>query len=487
MVESAMNWICAQIGAREHYAIPRVLHREGKLEVLYTDFWATAPWRLIGKLGGKGSMSSRCHADLIGAPVTGFNFHALKASRQRFANPYDGFLKVGAAFGRDVVEDLHANASTLAFSLQPSAFPLVFFGYDTGFLEPAQWVKARGGKTIVCQMDPARYEVDLVKEEEKRWPGWAKRSVDVPESYYRRREEEWAVADLVMVNSEWTKAALMKQGVSDDKIVVVPLAFEVSDTGRNLKPETGNLKGENQARGNGRGRLPKVAPGGRHSPPAAGAVNRGINSSLLARPLLRSRYGRSQVSSFTKDKPLRVLFLGQVILRKGIQYLIEAARLLEKEAIHFDIVGSIGISEEAVASATSNMTFHGPVSRDRTDEFYRAVDLFVLPTLSDGFALTQLEAMAHGLPVIATPNCGEVVSDQVDGLIIPASDSNALAEAFQLLIQDPEKLRSMSAATGAKVKQFSLMRLGENLEEVEKKLKMENAVTAAEQRPGLQT
>jgi len=203
--------------------------------------------------------------------------------------------------------------------------------------------------------------------------------------------------------------------------------------------------------------------------------------------LLRSRYGRSQVSSFTKDKPLRVLFLGQVILRKGIQYLIEAARLLEKEAIHFDIVGSIGISEEAVASATSNMTFHGPVSRDRTDEFYRAVDLFVLPTLSDGFALTQLEAMAHGLPVIATPNCGEVVSDQVDGLIIPASDSNALAEAFQLLIQDPEKLRSMSAATGAKVKQFSLMRLGENLEEVEKKLKMENAVTAAEQRPGLQT
>jgi len=331
-------------------------------------------------------------------------------------------------------------------------------------------VKAHGGKSIICQMDPSRFEVDLVKEEEKKWPGWAKRSAEVPEAYFRRREAEWAAADVVMVNSEWSKQALMKQGVSDDKIVVVPLAFEVSDTGRNLKPETGNLKGENQARGNGRGRLPKVAPGGRHSPPAAGAVNRGINSSLLARPLLRSRYGRSQGSSFTKDKPLRVLFLGQVILRKGIQYLIEAAMLLKNEAIHFDIVGSIGISEEALKSAPSNMTFHGPVSRDRTEGFYRLADLFVLPTLSDGFALTQLEAMAHGLPVIATPNCGEVVTDGVDGLIVPASDSNALAEAFQLLIQDPDKLQAMSAATEAKLEQFSLAKLEENLEALEKSL-----------------
>lgn len=456
-----MNWITSQIGAREHYAVPRVLHQEGKLERLYTDFWASAPWRLIGKVTGKGSMSSRCHADLLEAPVTGFNFHALKASRQRFTNPYDGFLQVGEAFGRDVVKALEARSpfQSSVFSLQPSVsshscpppithHPLpitkIFFGYDTGFLEPARWVKARGGKTIVCQMDPARYEVDLVKEEEKRWPGWAKRSIEVLESYYRRREEEWAVADLVMVNSEWTKTALTRQGVSDDKIVVVPLAYEVGDRGRNLKLETGNLKGKNLDS-------------------EFSIHDSGINSGL-----------RSQVSSLSAQRPLRVLFLGQVILRKGIQYLIEAAMLLRNEAIHFDIVGSIGISDQAVASAPSNMTFHGPVSRDRTEGFYRSSDLFVLPTLSDGFALTQLEAMAHGLPVIATPNCGEVVTDGVDGLIVPGSDSNALAEAFQLLIQDPEKLRSMSAATKAKLEQFSLSKLAENLEEVEKKLKMEN-------------
>ncbi len=448
-----MNWITSQIGAREHYAIPRVLHREGKLVRLYTDFWASAPWRLIGKLTGKGSMSSRCHADLIGAPVTGFNFHALKASRQRFTNPYDGFFQIGRQFGELVVKDLEKQsrverrvsramlaesrdkgrgtiarntADSTALDSRPSTLDsgFVFFGYDTGFLEPAQWIKARGGKTIVCQMDPARYEVDLVKEEEKRWPGWAKRSVEIPEAYYRRREEEWAVADLVMVNSEWTKAALIRQGVSADKIIIVPLAYE--------------------------------------APPVEGRGTRDESYQMAEKG--------PRLSTFDVRRTLRVLFLGQVILRKGIQYLIEAAMLLKNEAIHFDIVGSIGISDQAVSSAPSNMTFHGPVSRDRTDEFYRSVDLFVLPTLSDGFALTQLEAMAHGLPVIATPNCGEVVTDGVDGLIVPASDSNALAEALQLLIQDPERLRSMSAATGAKVEQFSLGRLGENLEEVERRL-----------------
>jgi glycosyltransferase involved in cell wall biosynthesis len=425
-----MKWICSQIGAREHYAIPRVLHRQGKLDSLYTDFWASAPWRLIGKLTGKASLATRCHPDLAGAAVTAFNIQALKASRQRFSNPYEGFLQVGKAFGQQVVsylvksEKWKVKSGNPPNSQLPAPSSTIFFGYDTGFLEPALWIKARSGKSIVCQMDPARYEVDLVKSEEKRWPGCARHFVEVPEAYFKRREAEWTAADLVMVNSEWSKQALMKQGVPESKLAVVPLAYEAThDEGRGTRDE-------------GYGNAEKS----------------------------------SRRSTFDARRPLRVLFLGQVILRKGIQYLIEAARLLEKEPIHFDVVGSIGISEMAITSAPSNMTFYGPVSRDRTEEFYRSADLFVLPTLSDGFALTQLEAMAYGLPVIATPNCGEVVTDGVDGLIVPASDVNALAEAFQLILQDPEKLQAMSEATGAKLEQFSLARLGDNLAGLEQRL-----------------
>ena len=404
-----MKWICSQIGAREHYAVPRVLHREGKLERLYTDLWAGTMWQALGALSGRSVLGTRFHLDLSDAKVTSFDFTTILDSTfggDLKKNPYDWFLYVGKDFGERVVNSLKRERKI-------SWKETIFFGYDTGFLEPAHWVKARGGKAIVCQMDPSRYEVDLVREEGRHWPSLAKKPVDVPEAYFQRRESEWAVADLVMVNSEWSKQALIKQGVCESKLVVVPLAY---DSEKEKEKESGV---------------------------------------------------RSQNSSFSKKHPLRVLFLGQVILRKGIQYLMEAARMLQNESVHFDVVGSIGISDMGVKSAPMNMTFHGPVNRDQTEVFYRNADLFVLPTLSDGFALTQLEAMAYGLPVIATPNCGEVVTNGVDGLIVVPRDPLSLVDALQLLIKNPNQLKTMREATDAKLAQFNMARLGKNLAQIE--------------------
>ena len=61
-----MPWFCAQIGAREHYAVPRALHESGRLTVLYTDFWAGPLWRRMGKskLGALRSLATRYHAGL---------------------------------------------------------------------------------------------------------------------------------------------------------------------------------------------------------------------------------------------------------------------------------------------------------------------------------------------------------------------------------------------------------------------------------------
>ena len=116
--------------------------------------------------------------------------------------------------------------------------------------------------------------------------------------YFTRRDREWALADRVVVNSEFSRQALLQQSVPDEKLVVIPLCYEAK--GFNQKLEIGNWK---------------------------------------------------------SDQPLRVLFLGQVILRKGIQYLFAAARQLERENIHFDVVGPVGISREAISSAPANVTF----------------------------------------------------------------------------------------------------------------------------------
>jgi glycosyltransferase involved in cell wall biosynthesis len=225
----------------------------------------------------------------------------------------------------------------------------------------------------------------------------------VPEEYFQRREQEWSLAHRIIVNSEFSRQALMRQGVAADKLVVIPLCYE-------------------------EGALRESNPG-----------------------------------ETTSSQPLRVLFLGQVILRKGIQYLIEAAKLLGNEPVHIDVVGPIGIGDIALKSAPSNLTFHGRVERDQTDGWYRQSDLFVLPTLSDGFALTQLEAMAHGLPVIATPNCGDVVTHGVDGFLMPPRDGEALARIIARYASDRKQLRAHQAAARQKAGQFTLFRLVENL------------------------
>jgi glycosyltransferase involved in cell wall biosynthesis len=399
------TWICSQIGAREHFAVPRALHQGGKLATLYTDFWAGAIVRnfSFGKLR---PLAARFHSDFNDQPalVRSWNFRALAGEfrlRRKFGrNPYHGFIEVGQRFARRVREDLRRRTD-----LNPGS---IFFAYDTGALETLAWCREQNLKCVLNQMDPNRVEVELVRAEEKEWPGWAAQPIQVPEEYFIRREQEWALADRVVVNSEFSRQALIQQGVSPEKLTVIPLCYEPE--ARSQKPEA---------------------------------------------------------RIFKLNQPLRVLFLGQVILRKGIQYLLAAARQLEREPIHFDVVGPIGISQAAILSAPSNVTFHGRTGRDEAAAWYRRSHVFVLPTLSDGFAITQLEAMAHGLPVIATPNCGEVVSDGVDGFVVPARDAAALARTFQFYLAQPEWLRSQSAAALVKARQFTLDRLAANLAHLE--------------------
>jgi glycosyltransferase involved in cell wall biosynthesis len=131
--------------------------------------------------------------------------------------------------------------------------------------------------------------------------------------------------------------------------------------------------------------------------------------------------------------------------------------------IRFDVVGPIGISQDAVRSAPRNVVFHGRTTRDSARDWYRQADLFVLPTLSDGFAITQLEAMAYGVPVVATPCCGAVVSDGVDGFIVPPRDAGALVKTFQRYLVEPGLLKGHRTAALEKAKQFSLDRLAANL------------------------
>ncbi len=437
-----MKWLCVQNGAREHYAVARALHQTGRLERLFTEVWAGQGLRAASRIipfSGLRSMAGRWHQELDGrreakvgsrksevrgrkAEIVSWNVASVMRQfalllkleiinrKSEMNDPYDGFIQEGRWFS-EKVRDYLARCDT---DLRNT----VVFSYDTTALELFRWAKQRNAICVLNQMDPSRVEMDLVRAEEKRWPGWALRPITVPEEYFQRREEEWKLADRIIVNSRWSSEALIKQGVPAEKLAVVPLCYEVGS-----RKEGG---GSQNAEGRGR-----------------------------------------KLSTFnfqpSTEKPLRVLFLGQVVLRKGIQYLIESARLLRNEPVHFDVVGPIGISDDALKSAPANMMFHGRINRDEAAGWYERSDVFALPTLSDGFALTQIEAMAHGLPVIATPHCGEVVSDGVDGFLVPARDAVALAKAVQRFLDGSELLKRQQIAAFEKSRQFTLERLAERL------------------------
>jgi glycosyltransferase involved in cell wall biosynthesis len=301
-------------------------------------------------------------------------------------------MRVGQSFARAVARDLSERYSSFENH--------VFFGYNTASLETLDRLDATACTTIVDQIDPGRVEKEIVIREAERWPDWVESVPTIHEGFEHRLRAEWETADWVVVNSAWSKEALVEQCVDPEKIQVVPLAYE--------------------------------------PPSEVGAVG-------------------------SPSLPLRVLWLGTVNLRKGIPYLVQAARALEDAPIQFQIVGPIEITEKAITRAPSNVEFVGRIPRGEIGAWYKNADVFVLPTLSDGFAITQLEAMAHGLPVIATPRCGSVVTDGQDGMLVPPRDETALTKAFTRLIEEPGRLAPMSRRALETAKTFTLDRIAEQL------------------------
>jgi glycosyltransferase involved in cell wall biosynthesis len=96
-------------------------------------------------------------------------------------------------------------------------------------------------------------------------------------------------------------------------------------------------------------------------------------------------------------------------------------------------------------------------------EEFRTADVFVLPTISDSFALVHLEALACGVPVITTPNCGSVVRDGVDGFIVPIRDAKMLAERIEQILSDRSLREQMSQNAKERAAQFTWELYGERL------------------------
>lgn len=369
------KWLTIQLGSREHYAIPRVLEKEGQLSLLLTDSWVRPNWQpLVAKASR--SLALRHHGDLPDHRVKAPTLRRVVCDfslRVRNVGLWDGMHLRNQWFQR-------WSARQVLTLRHPAE---VCFSYSYGARLPFQAVKKRGMMCVLGQIDPGPLEQEIVDTMTSRYSELRLDEARPPQAYWDEWREELELADQIVVNSSWSNELLVRQGVPAAKIRIIPLAYEGLPAGAPLKP----------------------------SNPA------------------------------TPEQPMTVLFLGQVILRKGVGQIFDAIRMLKGAAIRFVFAGPIGVKIPNDILANPAVQLLGSVNRQQAINLYRSSDLFILPTLSDGFAITQLEAMAHGLPVIASRFCGEVVTHGLNGHLLDEVSPEAIAEILTQLLDEPERLQ----------------------------------------------
>lgn len=249
-VPSGKNWICAQIGAREHYLVPRAIADAGELGLFITDIWLppSHPLALTKRLAG------RYHPALSSTSVWAPNAQMLALEAQSRLRRTDVIRRTMARnrlFQREAVRRLEQITDDAPRTL-------VAFSYACDQL--FAYAKSRGWRTVLDQIDPAQAEERLIQRlhPADAIPHW-------PAAYWERWQVETTLADVIVVNSDWTRQALVDQGMPSDKMRIIPLAHE------------------------------------------------GVTG---------SRAPHHYPARFDAARPMRVLFLGQIMQRKGLAPLV---------------------------------------------------------------------------------------------------------------------------------------------------------------------
>ncbi|WP_220472595.1 glycosyltransferase family 4 protein [Spirosoma foliorum] len=238
-----------------------------------------------------------------------------------------------------------------------------------------------------------RFQNELLIEEYARW-GFSFEGINP--QVIKKEELEYEVADKITVPSEFAKKSFMRMGVSEAKIskIIYGANFD---------------------------RFFKIA-----DPP---------------------------------KNCFRVFWVGELSIRKGFMYLYEAFQMLKHPRKELLVVGAVTpeIKKLLASKSTANITFLHKVANKDLALLYSTSHVFVLPSIEEGMAMVQGEALACGCPVIATTNTGseDLFKNGVEGYIIPIRSPNSIKECLQQLVDNHLLQSQMSEAATQRVKQIN--------------------------------
>jgi glycosyltransferase involved in cell wall biosynthesis len=146
-----------------------------------------------------------------------------------------------------------------------------------------------------------------------------------------------------------------------------------------------------------------------------------------------------------KNTPLKVLFVGALIQRKGVGYLLDAVEKLGRK-VELTLIGTRFAPNARVDAACRRWRWFETIPYEQVLEAMTRSDVLVLPSLSEAFGLVVTEALSCGLPVIITPNvgAGDLISEGREGFVVPICSSEAIAERLNQMDVDRDLLTAMS-------------------------------------------
>ncbi|KKU91486.1 MAG: Glycosyl transferase group 1 [Candidatus Jorgensenbacteria bacterium GW2011_GWA1_48_11] len=264
-------------------------------------------------------------------------------------------------------------------------------------LETIKAAKKIGAKTILYRGSSHVVFSDAIRRAE--FLKWNSTYLPIDEKTIQREKEEYEAADAIFTPSSYAAGTYVAAGIDPEKMIHFPLGSENLFFGRHPEP--------------------------------------------------------------TKEKRdiFRVLYVGNIALGKGVQYLLEAVSKIGNKKIGLILAGNVSEEMKPIMRKYADcFEYAGAVPHHKIGELYGRADIFAFPTLDDGFGQVLVEAMGFGLPVVTTDHSAgqDIIENGVNGFVVPAGSADALAEKILYLYKNPVLREEMGRNNSKKVGDLSI-------------------------------
>jgi len=269
----------------------------------------------------------------------------------------------------------------------------IFIGFAGVSLEALKIAKLKGMITILERGSSHRvYQQNILREEYELSNISTKMDFSLDEEVFQRELLEYELADYISIPSSFVKRTFLEQGFDESKLVVNPYGV--------------NLQEFRQ--------IPK------------------------------------------EDDVFRIIYAGGLTLRKGFHYLLQAFYELDLPNCELWHLGSVNaeIKQFLEKYKHKNLILQGHQPQRELYKFYSQGSIFVMPSIEEGFAMVQFQAMACGLPLICTTNTGgeDLISkDGEEGFVIPIRDVEAIKEKILFMYNNQDIAKEMGQKAKARV------------------------------------